>query len=75
MVFPYNTALLVYMLVENIGRFNNEVGMAGSEGLNGTKVDNINPQELECVFFTMLCAFLEGWTGFTCQSQAEVDRE
>ena len=48
MAFPYNSALSVH-----------EVGMAGSEGLNGMKVDNIKLQELEGLFFTVLFAFLE----------------
>ena len=61
MAFPYNTALSVY-----------EVGMNSSEGLNGMKVDNIKLQELEGLFFTVF-AFLGEWTGFTYQSQAEVD--
>ena len=74
MAFPYNTAFMVYMLAGNNGRFNNEVGMAGSEGLNGKKVDNIKLQELECFFFTVLFAFREEWKGFTYQSQAEVDQ-
>ena len=32
--------------------------MAGSEGLNGMKVDNIKLQELEGLFFTVLFVFL-----------------
>ena len=64
----------VYKLAENTGRFNKEVGMAGSEGLDGMKVGNIKLQELECIFFTVLCAFLEEWTGFTYQPQAEVEQ-
>ena len=38
------------------------------------KVVSIKLQELDCLFFTVLCAFLEEWTGFTCQSQAEIDQ-
>ena len=41
---------------------------------NGMKVDNIRLQGLECLFFTVLFAFREEWTGFTYQSQAEVDQ-
>ena len=57
MAFPYITALMVYMLAGNNGRFNNEVGMAGSEGLNGKKVDNLKLQELECFFLHRVVCF------------------
>ena len=33
--------------VENTGHLNNKIGMAGSKGLDGTRIDNIKPQELE----------------------------
>ena len=48
--------------------------MAGSEGLKGMKVAIIKLQELEELFFNVLFAFLGEWTGFTYQSQAEVDQ-
>ena len=38
------------LVVRNIGHFDNEVDLAGSEGLKGTHVDNIKPQILNGKF-------------------------